>query len=114
MQIQAIECVEILFEYILNDDGLHDSVKSLLSHLHTPLLKLALLDETFLSNPKHDARQLVNKLITAGENWITDDTSTENNIYQHMQSVVKKILQTLITIIAIKYLVMSQRNSIPI
>ena len=32
------------FEYILNDDGLHDSVKSLLSHLHTPLLKLALLD----------------------------------------------------------------------
>ena len=91
-QQQAIECVGILFEHILNDDGLHDSVKSLLSHLHTPLLKLALLDETFLSNPKHDARQLVNKLITAGENWITDDTSTENNIYQHMQSVVKKII----------------------
>ena len=91
-QQQAIECVGILFEHILNDDGLHDSVKSLLSHLHTPLLKLALLDKTFLSNPKHDARQLVNKLITAGENWITDDTSAENNIYQHMQSVVKKII----------------------
>lgn len=91
-QQQAIECVGILFEHILNDDALHDSVKSLLSHLHTPLLKLALLDETFLSNPKHDARQLVNQLITAGEHWLTDDTSTKNNVYQHMQSVVKKII----------------------
>ena len=91
-QQQAIECVGILFGHILNDNSLHDSVKSLLSHLHTPLLKLALLDETFLSNPKHDARKLVNQLISAGENWIIDDTSTENNIYQHMQSVVKKII----------------------
>lgn len=89
---QAIECVGVLFEHILNDDSLHDTVKSLLSHLHTPLLKLALLDETFLSNPRHDARQLVNQLITAGEYWLTDDASTKNDIYQHMQSVVKKII----------------------
>ena len=89
---QAIECVGVLFEHILNDDSLHDTVKSLLSHLHTPLLKLALLDETFLGNPKHDARQLVNQLITAGEYWLTDNTSTKNDIYQHMQSVVKKII----------------------
>ena len=91
-QQQAIDCVGILFEHILNDDGLHDSVKSLLSHLHTPLLKLALLDETFLSNPKHDARQLVNQLINAGEYWLTDDIPTQNNIYQQMQRVVKKII----------------------
>ena len=91
-QQQAIECIGVLFEHILNDDNLHDTVKSLLSHLHTPLLKLALLDETFLSNPKHDARQLVNQLITAGEYWLTDDISTQNDIYRHMQSVVKKII----------------------
>ena len=91
-QQQAIECVGILFEHILNDDSLHDSVKSLLSHLHTPLLKLALLDDTFLSNPKHDARQLVNQLINAGEYWLTDDISTQNNIYQQMQRVIKKII----------------------
>ena len=91
-QQQAIECVGVLFEHILNDDSLHDTVKSLLSHLHTPLLKLALLDETFLSNPRHDARQLVNQLITAGEYWLTDDISTQNDIYRHMQNVVKKII----------------------
>ena len=92
IQQQAIECVGILFEHILNDDGLHDSVKSLLSHLHTPLLKLALLDDTFLSNPKHDARQLLNQLVNAGEYWLTDDISAQNNIYQQMQHAVKKII----------------------
>ena len=92
IQQQAIECVGILFEHILNDDGLHDSVKSLLSHLHTPLLKLALLDDTFLSNPKHDARKLLNQLVNTGEYWLTDNVSAQNNIYQQMQHAVKKII----------------------
>lgn len=89
---QAIDCVGVLFDHILNDNDLPDTVKSLLSHLHTPLLKLALLDETFLSNPKHDGRQLVNQLISAGAHWVTDDATTKNNVFRHMQAIVKKII----------------------
>lgn len=89
---QAIECVGILFDYILNDNTLPDSVKSLLSHLHTPLLKLALLDQSFLSDPRHDGRQLMNSLISAGENWIAPDQDIKNDVFPQMQAVVKRII----------------------
>lgn len=89
---QAIECVGILFDFILNDNTLPDSVKSLLSHLHTPLLKLALLDQNFLSDPKHEGRQLVNSLIGAGEQWVAPDAKIKNDVFPQMQEVVKRII----------------------
>ena len=90
---QAIECVGILFDYILNDNFLPDSVKSLLSHLHTPLLKLALLDQSFLSDPKHDGRVLLNNLIGAGERWVAPDAAIKNSVFPQMQNVIKRVIR---------------------
>lgn len=48
----TIDLVGILFEYILTDESLPDSVKALLSHLHTPFLKLAFIDTQFFEKPE--------------------------------------------------------------
>ena len=89
---QAIECVGIVFEHILDDKSLPDSVKSLLSHLHTPLLKLALIDKGFLSDPQHIARQLVNNMVGAGERWVSTEDEQPNDVFERMREMVKRII----------------------
>src|SRR5690606_20343428 len=54
--MQTIDLVGMLFEYMLSDDHLPDSIKALLSYLHTPFLKIAFIDKGFFEQPEHPAR----------------------------------------------------------
>lgn len=87
-----IDLVGMLFEYILNDNTLPDSVKALLSHLHTPILKVALLDKKFFFRSKHPARRLLNAMTQAGVLCNTGDND-EQGIFAKMEATVEEILQ---------------------
>ena len=89
-----IDLVGMLFEFILNDNTLPDSVKALLSHLHTPILKVALLDKKFFFRSKHPARRLLNTMTQAGALCNSDDND-EQGIFAKMQTIVDQILQQL-------------------
>ncbi|HEY3699906.1 MAG TPA: DUF1631 family protein [Spongiibacteraceae bacterium] len=89
----VIEIVGLLFEYMLNDEQLPDSAKALLSYLHTPFLKVALLDRAFFNSPQHPARQLLNALVAAGERWVEPEGKHKSDIYQQMKAVVQRILE---------------------
>ena len=86
-----IEIVGLLFEYVLNDEKLPDSVKTLLSYLHTPFLKVAILDKEFFKHPQHPARQLLNNLVASGERWV-EPNKKKNEVFLHIKNVVQKIL----------------------
>jgi len=88
----VIELVGMLFEYMLNDEALPDSAKALLSYLHTPYLKLALIDREFFEQPHHPARILLNHLVEAGEKWLDANAQGRNVVLQQMRSVVQRIL----------------------
>lgn len=88
----VIEIVGLLFEYMLNDEQLPDSVKALLSYLHTPFLKIALLDQAFFNHPQHPSRQLLNSLVAAGERWVEPEGKYRNDVYQQIKLVVQRIL----------------------
>jgi hypothetical protein len=88
----VIEIVGLLFEYMLNDEQLPDSVKALLSYLHTPFLKVALMDKAFFNSPQHPARQLLNGLVAAGERWVEPEGKHKSDVYQQMKAVVQRIL----------------------
>ena len=68
-----IDVVGMLFEYMLNDENLPDNVKALLSHLHTPFLKIAFLDPDFFEHSEHPVRLLLNSLTEAGSRWLDKD-----------------------------------------
>ena len=89
----TIDLVGILFEYILTDENLPDSVKAILSHLHTPFLKLAFIDTKFFEKPEHPARLLLDSLAEAGTNWVGDDNTSEYDMYNEIKAVVTRILQ---------------------
>jgi len=87
----VIELVGMLFEQILNDAQLPDSVKALLSYLHTPYLKLALLDRRFFFKRRHPARRLLNLLTQAGT-LCNATARNEQTLFAKMREVVNRIL----------------------
>ncbi|MFT7490928.1 MAG: hypothetical protein ACI80S_000510 [Pseudohongiellaceae bacterium] len=88
----TIDLVGILFEYILTDESLPDSVKTLLSHLHTPFLKLAFIDTQFFEKPEHPARLLLDSLAEAGANYVNNDGSALYEMFDEIKSVVMRVM----------------------
>jgi hypothetical protein len=71
--IDSIDIVSRLFDFILDDPGLTDSLKVQIVRLQIPLLKVAILDNDFFSTKSHPARQLLNELAYAGSGLETTD-----------------------------------------
>ena len=88
----TIDLVGILFEYILTDESLPDSIKTVLSHLHTPFLKLAFIDTQFFEKPEHPARLLLDSLAEAGSNWVNNDGTAQYDMYNEIKVVVMRIM----------------------
>ncbi len=87
----TIELVGMLFEFMLNYEALPNAAKALISHLHTPLLKVAVLDKEFLIRSSHPARKLLNLLVDAGCRWV-NESSLASGIFPHMQETVERVL----------------------
>jgi hypothetical protein len=88
----TIDLVGMLFEYMLNDPVLPAVAKALISHLHTPYLKVAIIDRKLLTDSSHEARQLLDSLVEAGSHWI-DERNLKRGIYPDMQNIIDRVLK---------------------
>lgn len=91
--MQTIDLVGMLFEYMLSDEHLPDSVKALLSYLHTPFLKIAFIDQDFFEQPEHPARVLLNSLAEAGIRWVSNDGTDQFDIFARIKATVFHLLE---------------------
>jgi len=91
--MQTIDLVGMLFEYMLSDEHLPDSVKALLSYLHTPFLKIAFIDKNFFEQPEHPARVLLNSLAESGVRWVSNDGSDQFEIFNKIKVTVFRLLE---------------------
>ena len=91
--MQTIDLVGLLFEYMLSDEHLPDSVKTVLSYLHTPFLKIAFIDKDFFEQPEHPARVLLNSLAEAGARWVGNDGTDQYDIFAKIKTTVFHLLQ---------------------
>jgi hypothetical protein len=87
-----IDLIGMLFEYMLNDPVLPNLAKALLSHLHTPYLKVALIDRRLLVDAQHPARRLLDQLVESGSLWV-DESNPQRGIFPAMQRIVDQVLQ---------------------
>lgn len=88
---QTIDLVGIIFSELLNNALLVDGVKALLSHLHTPYLKIALTDGQFLVSARHPARLLLNDLAEAASRWISPERDTFK-VYDKLYQLVHRLI----------------------
>ncbi len=87
----VIELVGMLFEYMLKEENLPNVVKALLSRLHTPLLKVAVVDRAFFTHSQHSARTLLNNMTSAGIRWV-EENQIERGIFPKMKEIVDRVL----------------------
>ncbi|MFP6850624.1 MAG: DUF1631 domain-containing protein [Pseudomonas sp.] len=88
----VINLVSMLFEFILDDRTLPDSLKALIGRLQIPMLKVAVIDKTFFSRGSHPARRLLNEIASAALGWGEQDDTQRDSLYQKIEQVVQSLL----------------------
>ena len=89
---QVIDLVGMMFEYLLNDPDLPSVAKAELCRLHTPYLKVAIIDKTLFTNARHPAHELLNMLAGAGTKWIFEN-DLSRGIFPMMRMIIQRIIE---------------------
>lgn len=109
----VINLVAMFFDNILEDENLPLAVQSIICRLQIPVLKVALRNKDFLTNPDHPARKLINTITEAGIGFdenkplerdplyrkIVDGIQTINRLYKADESVFTEVQQELETLV---------------
>ena len=90
--IDVIELVGMLFDFMLRDEHLPNVAKALLSRLHTPYLKVAILDVAFFVQRRHPARRLLDAMVHAGGEYVVED-DLQQGIFPCMRDIVERVLE---------------------
>lgn len=88
----TIDIVSMLFDVILDDPNLPDSIKALVARLQIPVLKVALADKSFFSRKNHPARALINELARSAVGWNEPQDVSQDPFYRQVESVVNRVL----------------------
>jgi len=89
---ETIDLVGRVFSFMLSDQALPNQVKALLSHLHTPFLKIAFMDTQFFEQVEHPARELLDTLADAGVSVLNDDDTLNIKLYEHIKNTVNIVI----------------------
>jgi len=92
MDEDVINLVAMLFEFILDDRVLPDSLKALIGRLQIPMLKVAVLDKSFFSRGSHPARRLLNEIASAALGWGSRDDYQRDALYVRIEQIVQRLL----------------------
>jgi hypothetical protein len=88
----VIDVIGMLFDFILDDGNVPDTMKALLGRLQIPMLKVAVLDRSFFGNKQHPARRLLNALARAAMAWVDDGDRSASSLFGRIESAVGRIL----------------------
>ncbi len=91
LEEDVIDMVEMIFDYILGDEKLPDSIKVLIGRLQIPIVKVAIIEKGFFARKSHSARKLLNIVARAGAD-LDDQSCTNNPVFVAIEAIVNRIL----------------------
>ncbi|MFC3194313.1 DUF1631 family protein [Marinicella sediminis] len=89
---RTIDLIGELFQFLVEDRNLPETIQLVLSKLQLPYLQIALKDETFFSDKKNNARQLLNIMAQASIGW-TPETDDKGLFLGKIKEIVGFILK---------------------
>jgi hypothetical protein len=87
-----IDMVSLLFEFILADANLPDPVKTLISRLQIPVIKVAIIEKSLLGRKNHPVRLLLNALAQAGIGLDGTEDLTNSAVFKRIEATVNRVL----------------------
>lgn len=88
---QIIDIVSMLFDFFFDDESLPPAIKVLIGRLQIPILKAAIIDDSFFNHKKHPARQLLDSISKASLGW-PDDQQQEKVLIDKIEQIVNQLL----------------------
>ena len=89
---EVMKLVNMLFDFILEDRNLAPAMKSLISRMQIPMLKVAVVDKTFFTRGTHVARRLLNEVATSAIGWDCKPTEQHRDpLYRKVSEIVQKL-----------------------
>ncbi len=85
---KTIDFIKLIFDAIIEDKSITDTIKALLLSLQIPIIKAAMLEPDFFVDDEHPARQLLDKIAEAGVG-VSDH---KDSMFIEIEAVVKKLL----------------------
>ncbi len=85
---KTIDFIELIFDAIIDDDGISDTIKTLLLRLQIPIIKASMSDPEFFIYDDHAARVLLDRITEAGVG-VNDHT---DEMYIHLDEIISTIL----------------------
>lgn len=86
----TIDIVAMLFDFIFNDQNIPNGVKALVGRLQIPVLKLAMLDQTFFGNRNHPARRFLDEISGIALRW-GGNIDLEDPFYIVLAKLIERI-----------------------
>jgi hypothetical protein len=86
---KTIDFIKLIFDAIIEDRGINDTIKALLLSLQIPIIKAAMLDSDFFIDDQHPARQLLDRIAEAGVG-VSDH---KDEVYIELHAIVKTLLK---------------------
>lgn len=88
----AMDLIDLLFEFILDDQSIPAPIRAVLARLQIPLLKIALSDKDVFSKKSHPARRLLNNLAKSSTGWSEQQSTQQDKLQTRIESIVDTIL----------------------
>lgn len=85
---KTIDFIEMIFDAIIDDDSISDTIKALLLRLQIPVIKASMLDQEFFIYDNHPARVLLDKITELG----IGVTHRDDEIYITLDKLVNKLV----------------------
>ena len=85
---KTIDFIELVFDAIIDDDNISDTIKTLLLRLQIPVIKASMIDQEFFIYDDHPARVLLDKIAHVGVG-VTDRL---DKIYNHLDKIVTTLV----------------------
>jgi len=91
-QSDAIDVVGMLYENLMRGVKPGSAAATVLAKLQVPMIRVALHEPGFPTQPEHPARQLLNTVAETGMNWLGEDDQ-DSGLTTQLHSIVDRVLQ---------------------
>lgn len=92
LEKETIRLVQMLFNYVVHDQNLPDPIKELLYRMQIPVLKVALIDDAFLTDKGHVARRLLNEMSSLALGWQCRDSVDSDPLFLRIQTTINRVV----------------------